>query len=105
MRRYTHLTAGAKALREMVANPAARTAKACKRPIMNRVPSGTCSISGLPMSKTRKKNQSVPLKETGSVVREGTTTMCSLKDYKYSEKEPCLMRWEKVREAAGNDAA
>lgn len=59
--RGTHLTAGARADRAMVPKPAARTAVACSRPMMNRTPRGMEEIAGVPMSSTKKKNQSVAL--------------------------------------------
>ena len=57
----TYLTAGARLARETAAKPAARTAAACSKPMINLIPSGIESTAGLPMSNTRKKNQSVPL--------------------------------------------
>ena len=58
---YNTLTAGAKADKETVANPAARTAHACRRPMITRMPAGMLVTAGLPMSRTKKKNQSVTL--------------------------------------------
>lgn len=73
-----HLTAGASTDSMTVPNPADRTAAetsavvphsiqciilpvACKRPIATLVPNGMSFISGFPMSRTMKKNQSVKL--------------------------------------------
>lgn len=57
----TYLTAGASADKVTVPNPAARTAVACNNPSMKRTPRGMVSMAWLPMSRTRKKNQSVAL--------------------------------------------
>jgi hypothetical protein len=57
----THLTAGAKAERLTIEKPAARTAVACSSPSMIRTPTGIDSMVWLPISRRRKKNQSVPL--------------------------------------------
>jgi len=57
----TYFTAGARPLSVTVTKPAALTAVACNKPIAILVPTGIASISGLPMSSTTKKNQSVQL--------------------------------------------
>lgn len=59
----TYLTAGASADKVTVPNPAARTAVACSNPSMKRTPRGMVSMAWLPMSRTRKKNQSVALQK------------------------------------------
>jgi hypothetical protein len=59
----THLTAGAKAERLTIAKPAARTAVACNNPSMTRTPTGIDSMVLLPISRRRKKNQSVVLQD------------------------------------------
>ena len=59
----TYCTAGANVESGIVPNPAARTAFACKNPMAKRTPSGMASKVGLPMSNTKKKNQSVKLSE------------------------------------------
>lgn len=61
-KRETHLTAGARAAKGTIENPAARTAMACISPAKTRTLSGISSITGFPISKTKKKNQSVMLK-------------------------------------------
>jgi hypothetical protein len=58
---YRTLTAGVNADSDTVPNPAARTAVACSKPRAKRVPSGTDAMASLPISRTRKKNQSVTL--------------------------------------------
>lgn len=67
-RTNTYFTAGARAASATVPNPAARTAVACKKPMMTRTPTGISAMAGLPISKTKKKNQSVTLKMTVSRV-------------------------------------
>ena len=62
---YRTFTAGAREDRETVPKPAARTAVAWSKPMMNRTPMGMELIAGLPMSSTRKKNQSVALSAVG----------------------------------------
>jgi hypothetical protein len=59
----THLTAGARAERFTIAKPAARTAVACNSPSMTRTPTGIDSMAVLPISRRRKKNQSVVLQD------------------------------------------
>lgn len=62
----THLTAGARADKVTVAKPAERTAVACSRPMMHRVPMDMSLIAGFPRSSTTKKNQSVRLPQDAS---------------------------------------
>lgn len=57
----THLTPGARAASGIEANPEALTADACIRPSRTLWPKGIASKALLPISKTRKKNQSVKL--------------------------------------------
>ena len=57
----THVTAGARAASEIAAKPAVLTAAACISPINTLSLRGTASIASVPISKTRKKNQSVRL--------------------------------------------
>ena len=59
----TYLTAGARAERLTIAKPAARTAVACNSPSMIRTPTGIESMAGLPISRRRKKIQSVALRD------------------------------------------
>ena len=56
-------TAGEIAARGTITKPAARTATACIKPSKTRAFSGIWSITGIPISKTRKKNQSMKLFE------------------------------------------
>ena len=56
-----YLTPGARAASGTAANPAALTAVACMSPSKTLRFRGISSITGVPMSKTRKKNQSVRL--------------------------------------------
>ena len=57
----SYLTAGARAERGTEPKPAALTAVACKRPSRTLTPTGIASIACVPISRTRKKNQSVKL--------------------------------------------
>ena len=74
------MTAGAKADKATEPNPAALTAAACKKPSRNLVPKAMFSRAGLPISRTRKKNQSVPLKSK-CWCKEMRTTGIELKTY------------------------
>ena len=65
----TYFTAGAKADSATVLNPAARTAVACKKPKRTRIPVGISWTAGLPRSSTKKKNQSVTVRERTTVRR------------------------------------
>ena len=58
---FSYLTAGARAERGTEPKPAALTAVACKRPSRTLTPTGIASIACVPISRTRKKNQSVKL--------------------------------------------
>lgn len=63
------LTAGARAAKGTIENPAARTAMACISPAKTRTLSGISSITGFPISKTQKKNQSVMVSNNTMVRR------------------------------------
>ena len=67
----THLTAGARAERLTIAKPAARTAVACNIPSMIRTPTGIDAMASLPISRRRKKNQSVMLQNKFSHAVDG----------------------------------
>lgn len=68
---------------------------------MNRTPRGMEVIAGFPMSRTRKKNQSVML-GTHHMRLATLGAMCnnSLQGEEHSKEEPCLMGWEQVYETA-----
>jgi len=57
----TYCIAGASAEMAIAWKPANRTETACTNPSMKRRPTGIASKAGIPMFKTRKKNQSVKL--------------------------------------------
>ena len=60
----SYLTAGARAERGTEPKPAALTAVACKRPSRTLTPTGIASIACVPISRTKKKNQSVKLNKS-----------------------------------------
>ena len=95
-----HLTAGARAESATVPKPAARTAVACSSPRSTRTPVGMLEIEGLPISRMRKKNQSVALEIPGQY-RERLIPQreCLLEKHNNCKKEPCLMRGKEVYEA------
>ena len=67
-----------------------------------RVPTGIDSRAGLPISNTRKKNQSVSLYTIHrfSYRQEDIANPDALKYQKNSEKEPSLMRGKEVYETS-----
>jgi hypothetical protein len=87
------LTAGASADSESAPKPAARTATAWRSPIANRVPSGIVTIAELPMSRMRKKNQSVQLARgpSGLYAGRGARNADVLEDGEHGEEEPGLV--------------
>ena len=58
---YNTFTAGARAAKFTIPNPAPLTAIPCMRPSKIRVPTGIDSMAGLPMSRTKKQTQSIHL--------------------------------------------
>ena len=87
----TYLTAGASAETEIVPKPAARTANACNRPITKRVPSGTDSISGLPISRMRNMAQSNELRMSANCVIDRICGMNVLEGDEDGQEEPGLV--------------
>ena len=67
---------------------------------MTRTPTGIDSIVLLPMSRRRKKTQSVVLWVRIQLWVEDREVCCSLQNDQDCEKEPSLMRREKVHETA-----